>query len=50
MYGRITKIDDEFTTILSEENKIIMVNSLFLPVQLRSGDIVEIDEDKIVLR
>jgi hypothetical protein len=50
MYGRITNIGEEATTILTEENRVIVVNSLFLPVQLKSGDTVELDEDKIVLR
>lgn len=50
MYGRITSIGDEATTILTEKNRVIVINSLFLPVQLRSGDIVEIEEDRILLR
>lgn len=50
MYGRITRIDEESTTILTEENKVIVVSSLFLPLRYKLGDIVEIDSDKIVLR
>jgi hypothetical protein len=50
MYGRITNIGEEATTILTEENRVIVVNSLFLPVRLKSGDTVELDDDKIVLR
>lgn len=50
MYGRIAKIDVETTTIFTEENKIIRVNSLFLPLKLKTGDVVEIEEDRIVLR
>ncbi|MDF2673742.1 MAG: hypothetical protein K0R09_2007 [Clostridiales bacterium] len=50
MYGRITSIGEEATTILTEENRVIKVNSLFLPLQFKSGDMVELEEDKIVLR
>ena len=50
MYGRIAKIDVETTTILTEENRIIRMSTLFLPLKLKSGDIVEIEEDRIVLR
>lgn len=50
MYGRITNIGEEATTILTEENKVIVISSLFLPIQFKSGDMVELEEDKIVLR
>lgn len=50
MYGRIAKIDVETTTILTEENRIIKMNSLFMPLMLKLGDIVEIQDDRIVLR
>lgn len=50
MYGKITNIGEETTTILTEENRVIEVNSLFLPLQFKSGDMVELEEDKIVLR
>lgn len=50
MQGRITDIGEESTTILTEENKVILVNSMFLPIRFKSGDMVELEGDKIVLR
>lgn len=50
MYGRIIKIDKETATILTDENRVIVVNPLFLPINFMSGDIVELAGDKIVLR
>lgn len=50
MTGIIMKINDDKTTILTEENDIVEMNSLFLPLKLNTGDHVEIQDNKIVLR
>lgn len=50
MTGTIVKINDDKTTILTEENNVIEMNSLFLPVKLGAGDHVELQDNKIVLR
>lgn len=50
MYGRIAKIDEEATTIMTDEYDVIVVDSLFMPVGFKPGDIVEIEGGKIVLR
>lgn len=50
MYGKIAKIGEEITTIMTEENDVIEMNSLFMPVMFKTGDTVEIEDGKIVLR
>jgi hypothetical protein len=50
MNGMIAKVNDDKTTILTEDNRVIEMNSLFLPVKYNTGDWVELEEDKIVLR
>lgn len=50
MYGRIAKIGEESTTIMTDENDVIVVDSLFMPISFKTGDLVEIEGGKIVLR
>jgi hypothetical protein len=50
MIGKITRIGKDVTTIFTEDNKVVEVNSLFLPVKYKLGDSVELEENRIVLR
>jgi hypothetical protein len=50
MIGKITRIGKEITTIFTESNQVIEVNSLFLPLKFKQGDSVELEENRIVLR
>ncbi|TDT58401.1 hypothetical protein [Fonticella tunisiensis] len=50
MTGVVIKMEEDITTILTDDNRLLEVNSLFLPVKLGTGDRVEIDGNKIVLR
>lgn len=49
-YGRITKVEKDITTIVTDEYRVIQMSTLFLPVKLSQGDRVELDGDRIVLR
>lgn len=50
MIGKITNIGEEITTIFTEDNQIVEVNSLFLPIKFKTGDSVELEDNRIVLR
>lgn len=50
MKGRIVTIEKDKTTIVTEDKKIIEVNTLFMPLKFVSGDFVEIEDNNIVLR
>jgi hypothetical protein len=49
MQGRITNIGSKTTIIITEENTIVLVNSLFLPIKFKQGDIVELEDNRIIL-
>lgn len=48
--GRIAKIEKDFTTIVTNDLRVIKTSTLFLPVKFREGDTVELEGDRIVLR
>lgn len=50
MHGWILKMENDITTIITEDNSFLLLNTLFIPVNLKSGDPVEIEDNKIVLR
>lgn len=50
MTGVILKIDDNIATVLTEDNRLIEINPLFLPLKFKTGDSVELEGEKLVLR
>lgn len=48
--GRITKIEKDLTTIVTDDFRVIQSSTLFLPVRFREGDRVELEGDRIILR
>jgi hypothetical protein len=49
-YGRISKIDKDLTTIITDDYEVVQVNSLFLPLKLKKGDYVELQDNRIVMK
>jgi hypothetical protein len=50
MIGKITRIGKDVTTIFTEDNKVVEVNSLFLPVKYKLGDSVELEDLEQAIR
>lgn len=49
MNGTISKIEKNKTIIIAEDDSIITVNTLFLPIRLREGDTVELEDGRILM-
>ncbi|EYE89172.1 hypothetical protein Q428_04255 [Fervidicella metallireducens AeB] len=50
MLGRIIKVENGTTKIVTEDNNIISLKTDFLPLNKTTGEYVEIVDGKIVLR
>lgn len=50
MQGTILNIGNDTTTILVEKHHTIEINTQFLPLKFKTGDTVELEDNKIVLR
>lgn len=50
MTGTIVKVEEATTTIATEKNEFITIKTPFLPLNLTTGDKVEIEDNKIVIR
>lgn len=50
MQGTILNIENDTTTILVENHYTIEINTQFLPLKFKTGDTVELENNKIVLR
>jgi hypothetical protein len=50
MEGRIVNIGEDLTTVVTQDQKILEFNSLFIPIKLVPGDFVEIENNKIVIK
>lgn len=48
--GKITKIEKDLTTIVTDDFRVIQTHTLFLPIRFKEGDNVELEGDRIVLR
>lgn len=50
MQGTILNIENDTTTILVENHYTIEINTQFLPLKFKTGDTVELENNRIVLR
>lgn len=44
------KIESNITSILTSDNQLVEVKTPFLPINLKAGDSVELQNGKIVIR